>query len=134
MYLFVFIWVPVLQEASNSPSTLPLGYIFSIFMVFMMLGSLLYSFLITHWYRFSSKRDLLTLHIKLSAFVCGVSSVAFAICIKLGSQRSFENERARFWSFCAFEFCVGMYYPVQGFLRSLLIPNVQRATVSSSLI
>ena len=49
MYLFVFAWVPSLQEVSpastpNQPvAPLPLGYIFSAFMVSMMLGSIFYS-------------------------------------------------------------------------------------------
>ena len=43
MYLFVFLWVPSLQEASPSAAELPLGYIFSCFMVAMMLGSLAYT-------------------------------------------------------------------------------------------
>src|SRR5258708_23177970 len=38
MYLFVFLWVPSLQEAGGPE--LPLGYIFSSFMISMMLGSI----------------------------------------------------------------------------------------------
>jgi hypothetical protein len=120
MYLFVFLWVPSLQEASPTfPSiALPLGYIFSSFMISMVLGSLLYSAVITH-------SGGLTVHAKLSSLVCAVAALALATSVRS------ESERVRFWAFCAFEACVGMYYPVQGMLRGTLISNEHRATVSN---
>jgi hypothetical protein len=118
MYLFVFLWVPSLQEASPTfPSiALPLGYIFSSFMISMMLGSLLYSAVTT-------QSGGLTVHAKLSSLVCAFAALALATSIRS------ESERVRFWAFCAFEACVGMYYPVQGMLRGTLISNEHRATV-----
>ena len=131
MYLFVFVWVPSLQEASPSFPTvaLPLGYIFSSFMICMMLGSLLYTAITSYIPPpplGSHNESSLTLHAKLSSLVCAVSALALAL-----STRS-ESERVRFWAFCAFEACVGMYYPVQGMLRGTLISNEHRATVSLS--
>jgi hypothetical protein len=129
MYLFVFVWVPSLQEASPSFPTvaLPLGYIFSSLMVSMMLGSLLYSAITSYGPppSLGSPNDSsLTLHAKLSSLVCAVSALALGL-----STRS-DSERVRFWAFCAFEACVGMYYPVQGMLKGTLISNEHRATVS----
>ncbi|KAG2156927.1 uncharacterized protein EDB93DRAFT_1221426 [Suillus bovinus] len=120
MYLFVFLWVPSLQEASPTFPTiaLPLGYIFSSFMISMMLGSLLYSTVTT-------QSGGLTVHAKLSSLVCAFAALALATSIRS------ESERVRFWAFCAFEACVGMYYPVQGMLRGTLISNEHRATLSS---
>jgi hypothetical protein len=131
MYLFVFVWVPSLQEASPSFPTvaLPLGYIFSSFMVCMMLGSLLYTAITSYLPPpplGSHNESSLTLHAKLSSLVCAVSAFTLAL-----STRS-ESEQVRFWAFCAFEACVGMYYPVQGMLRGTLISNEHRATVSLS--
>jgi len=57
--------------------------------------------------------------------VCAVSALALAASI------SSQDEKIRFWCFCAFEACVGMYYPVQGMLRGSLISNEHRATLSS---
>ena len=145
MYLFVFIWVPTLQESSRNPTNLPLGHIFSAFMVSMMLGSLLYTFITAHWFPPSSTSGLqkhartasisstpgdssLVLHAQLSSFVCAAASVAFAACVSIGKG---EGEHFKFWAFCLFEACVGMYYPVQGMLRGSLIANEHRATVSS---
>ena len=141
MYLFVFLWVPSLQEAADSPDTLPLGYIFSCFMIAMMLGSLLYTS-VTGWAaRARSGGDVegttdggdsnamaeapLLLNAKLSSLVCAVSALAFAVTITCKHEEHF-----RFWAFCAFEACVGLYYPVQGMLRGVLISNEHRATVS----
>ncbi|KAG7094958.1 hypothetical protein E1B28_005759 [Marasmius oreades] len=138
MYLFVFLWVPSLQEATKSYDPLPLGYIFSAFMVSMMLGSLIYTVIVTHLSP-PSERSLpnpsstslatgdnsLTLHAKLSSAVCAVSALALALSV------TSEDEKARFWAFCTFEACVGMYYPVQGMLKGTLISDEHRATLSA---
>ncbi|KAN0116178.1 DUF791 domain containing protein [Russula decolorans] len=150
MYLFVFIWVPTLQESSLSPSSLPLGYIFSAFMVSMMLGSLLYTYITAHWYPPSASTGLqkharsvsvgsvssqgdssLVLHAQLSSLVCAASAVTFAACVRVGKGKGEEGEHLKFWAFCLFEACVGMYYPVQGMLRGSFISNEHRATLSS---
>ncbi|PSS37510.1 hypothetical protein PHLCEN_2v717 [Hermanssonia centrifuga] len=129
MYLFVFLWVPALQEASLSTAALPLGYIFSCFMISMMLGSLLYTTISSYSNRSNpgstAHEEPLILNAKLSSLVCAVSALAFAVTIT-----SRQDEHVRFWAFCAFEACVGMYYPVQGMLRGSLISNEHRATVS----
>ena len=149
MYLFVFIWVPTLQESSFSPASLPLGYIFSAFMVSMMLGSLLYTYITVHWYPPSTSSGLqkhtrsasasslasqgdssLVLHAQLSSLVCAASAVTFAACVRVGKGKGEHGEHLKFWAFCLFEACVGMYYPVQGMLRGSLIANEHRATVS----
>lgn len=131
MYLFVFNWVPALQEAARPDTVLPLGYIFSAFMVSMMIGSLLYTSLVSLFSRGEhdpldapASDAPLTLHAKLSSLVCAVSAVAFAVSVES------TDERVRFWAFCTFEACVGMYYPIQGMLRGSLISNEHRATVS----
>ncbi|KAF9528416.1 hypothetical protein CPB83DRAFT_894447 [Crepidotus variabilis] len=127
MYLFVFLWVPSLQEHTIY-HILPFGYIFSGFMISMMLGSLLYTAIVSFHQRVSSRPGAdssLTLHAKLSSLVCAVSALALA------SSVVSHDERVRFWAFCLFEACVGMYYPVQGTLRGTLISDEHRATLSS---
>jgi hypothetical protein len=64
-------------------------------------------------------------HAKLSSAVCALAALALAVSV------SQPDERARFWAFCVFEACVGLYYPVQGMLRGALIANEHRATLSS---
>jgi hypothetical protein len=125
MYLFVFVWVPTLQEAAHTPD-LPLGIIFSAFMLSMMIGSLLYTAIVSNppSMRPGQQGDSsLTLHAKLSSLICATSALALAASV------SSPSEYVRFASFCVFEACVGMYYPVQGMLRGTLISDGHRATV-----
>jgi len=134
MYLFVFAWVPSLQEVSGS-GDLPLGYIFSSFMVSMMLGSVFYTSVVSGassspvssgiLKEEEAQDNSLTLHAKLSSLVCTLSALALAVSVSTNSVRY------RFWAFCLFEACVGLYYPVQGMLRGSLISNDHRATLSS---
>ena len=157
MYIFVFAWVPSLQQASAS-SSLPLGYIFSSFMMSMMLGSLIYTFITNRYlprpapckpvtapstpavespftsnsYDFSlPSPNLLSaplvLYTKFSSCICFISGLSL-----LASMLT-TNPMGRCVAFCVFEACVGMYYPVQGMLRSVLIPDEHRATVSRPL-
>jgi hypothetical protein len=121
MYLFVFLWVPSMQEAAAPGENLPLGLIFSAFMVSMMLGSLLYKSLVTYS---NTGESTLVLHAKLSSFTLLLAAFALAI------NNLAHDERWRFWAFCLFEACVGIYYPVQGMLRGTMIQNDHRATVS----
>ncbi|KAJ7275665.1 hypothetical protein C8J57DRAFT_1177338 [Mycena rebaudengoi] len=119
MYLFVFLWVPALQEFSIL-GLLPLGYIFSAFMLSMMLGSMFYTFAAA-----KATDNSLLAHAKLSGGVCAVAGLALAVSVTQ------HDERARFWAFCVFEACVGAYYPVQGMLRGSLIANEHRATLGA---
>ena len=125
MYLFVFVWVPTLKEAAST-ATLPLGIIFSAFMLSMMIGSLLYTAIVSNPppTRAGQQGDSsLTVHAKLSSLVCATSALALAASV------SSSSEHVRFAAFCVFEACVGMYYPVQGMLRGTLISDAHRATV-----
>ena len=95
-------------------------------MIAMMLGSLLYTSIVSYYAPSnsdSSSDEPVVLHAKLSSLVCAASALTFAVAI------SSQDEHTRFWAFCAFEACVGMYYPVQGMLRGVLISNDHRATV-----
>ncbi|KAL4072411.1 hypothetical protein V8B97DRAFT_1958944 [Scleroderma yunnanense] len=102
MYLFMFLWVPSLQEASPTfPAIhLPLGYIFASFMISMMLGSFLYT-AICIWVLGSPNDSSLTLHAKLSSLVCAASGLALTLSVRS------PEEATRFWAFCVFEACVG---------------------------
>lgn len=137
MYLFVFLWVPSLKEVSAiEAGSLPLGNIFSSFMISMMLGSFLYTCIISYppptlaptatspKAEVKALDESLPLHIKLAALVCAFAAFLFAFASASG------NPRSRFWAFCLFEAAVGMYYPVMGVLRSKLVPDEVRATVS----
>lgn len=114
-----------------------------------MLGSLLYTYITAHWFAPSSTSgsqkharsasvsspsaqgdSSLVLHAQLSSLVCAAAAVTFAACVSVGKGKGEQGEHLKFWAFCLFEACVGMYYPVQGMLRGSLIANEHRATVS----
>ncbi|KAI8974852.1 hypothetical protein BD414DRAFT_467899 [Trametes punicea] len=130
MYLFVFLWVPFLQESAPPDRTLPLGYIFSALMLSMAFGALLYTCIVhrccTTGLSADSPNGIVTLHAKLISAICTAGAFAFAMSVFSNSEH-----HQRFWAFCAFETCVGMYYPVQGMLRGKLLPEEHRATLSS---
>ncbi|CCM06022.1 uncharacterized protein FIBRA_08266 [Fibroporia radiculosa] len=97
MYLFVFNWVPALQEVAAADASLPLGYIFSSFMVSMMIGSLLYTSVVALFcppdpnprdpiISVSKSDGPLSLHAKLSSLVCAISSLAFAVLFNVQSD------------------------------------------------
>ncbi|KAG8893845.1 hypothetical protein FRC00_009951 [Tulasnella sp. 408] len=123
MYIFVFLWVPSMQEASPPGAQLPLGYIFSAFMVSMMIGSVVYTSVVSHSLPRSDAP--LVLHAKLASLNCLVASLALACSFSTSLPQS------RFWSFCLFEACVGVYYPVQGMLKGSMISNDHRATLAA---
>ncbi|KAI0761320.1 hypothetical protein BD413DRAFT_486210 [Trametes elegans] len=130
MYLFVFLWVPFLQEVVPDTAGLPLGYIFSSFMLSMTLGAILYTSVLSSSESATSTdatSDDRTVehHAKLSAGVCMAGAAAFLLSV------ASKDEHLRFWAFCSFEACVGVYYPVQGMLRGKLVPDEHRATLSS---
>jgi hypothetical protein len=146
MYLFVFLWVPSLQEAGGSE--LPLGFIFSSFMISMMLGSIIYTTISSTAAAASSSTlptngrtnsgltskpssdSVLVLHAKLASLICACASLslAYTASFQPGSTGLAVASR-KFWAFCVFEACVGAYYPVMGMLRGALVPNEVRATV-----
>lgn len=123
MYLFVFMWTPALESARTtaritSPSlqeTLPFGLIFASFMCAMMLGSMVVS----------------TIDIKLKSLppvvllidVIAVAASALLIPVLATSEISL------FWSFAAFEACVGMYFPTIAKIKSKVVHDSVRAKV-----
>ncbi|XP_006463319.1 hypothetical protein AGABI2DRAFT_74213 [Agaricus bisporus var. bisporus H97] len=124
MYFFAFIWVPSLQEVSRLNDLLPLGYIFASFMVSITTGSILYNTIVARS-KIKGIYSSLTFHAKFSSVICAVSALTFAICV----ASSYEDWR--YLAFLVFEICVGMYFPVQGMLRGMLISKDYQATVVS---
>lgn len=126
MYLFVFLWVPSLQAvAPTTAGALPLGYIFSAFMLSMILGSILYTTLLSSLSSAETSPLLLLRHAQLSAAL----SLLAALALRIAS--SSPAPYARFYAFCVFELAVGAYFPTQGTLRGALVPEASRAAVGA---
>uniref|UniRef100_T1ILD3 Molybdate-anion transporter n=1 Tax=Strigamia maritima TaxID=126957 RepID=T1ILD3_STRMM len=113
MYMFVFLWTPVLD-----PLNPPLGMVFACFMVCIMIGSSCYEILLSKGCSSACTLTLAVFISLLSMFICVFSTNA-------------ENPHILV-SLCAFlllEVSVGLYFPSIGFLRSRIIPESHRANV-----
>jgi len=115
MFAFVFYWTPVL----SSPTTpAPLGLIFAMFMMSCMCGastSTLLGGCLKPSYRL------------MTAFVTGlVAFAALSFSVNVGAQ---DHLKLSFAACLAFEFCVGMYFPSIGVLKSDIVPEQVRSTV-----
>ena len=114
MYIFVFMWTPLLKAFIENPTVeeLPFGLIFSTFMVFCMTGSSLFSILIGSY---SVE--------KLAIGIFGVGTLAMAIvALEI-------NETVSFLGMNLFEICVGMYFPIMGTMKGGIVPESKRAAI-----
>lgn len=122
MYLFIFFWSAALKSAHSlnpetSGSDLPFGLIFATFMCSMMLGSLLFSI-------FSSniKGSLFT-NSSMLTLTIGLAGTCLMIPIFV------KNETLTLICFCAYELCVGVYYPSMGAQKGKVIDDGVRAQI-----
>jgi MFS family permease len=110
MYIFVFMWTPALEAALPPGATISHGLIFACFMVSTMIGSTLFSILVTMNLPLE-KIGLGTLGVSMLALVTPVFSMS------------------RFIPFLIFEVCCGLYWPCFGTLRGSYLPERSRSTV-----
>jgi len=115
MYIFVFLWTPVLEAGKP-----PLGITFSCFMVAIMIGSSLYSVLLTK--NVSSQTIL--------CYCLMVMAASFCVCVLSTSPNDGgDYVFATFSSFVILEISVGLYFPCIGRLKGETIPENLRANI-----
>lgn len=126
MYTFVFLWTPALSPNSED---IPHGFIFATFMLSSMLGSSLASRLLA---RSSLKVE------SYMQIVFAVSSVCLCIPVITSFLVTPSNEKGggitfsgciQLLGFCAFEACVGIFWPSIMKMRSQYIPEEARSTI-----
>ncbi|KAL8917471.1 MAG: hypothetical protein Q9172_005838 [Xanthocarpia lactea] len=118
MYLFIFFWSPALKSShilAHHHSALPFGIIFASFMGAMMLGSMLFTKILTDK-KWMTCRELLQAVVTLAS-----GSLLFTIF--------FRSEYVTFWLFCLFEACVGMYFPAMGYQKGKVVADGERAHI-----
>jgi len=115
MYIFVFLWTPVLD-----PGQPPLGLTFSTFMIAIMIGSSLYSILINRGERPEQIMKYCVMLMGASLFVCAITS-----------NPSFPTDYLylSYVAFLGLEISVGLYFPCIGRLRGETIPDNLRANI-----
>lgn len=99
MYIFLFLWTPVL-ESNESFSHWPLGLIFSCFMVFIMIGSMINTLLLNKGVRPPS--------ILLTAVIC--ATLSMTIC-SWATDLNHPQPVLAFLAFILLELSVGIYFP-----------------------
>lgn len=142
MYIFVFLWTPVMSDGEKliiikayklslsivlfyetGVEGAPLGLIFSSFMVAIMLGSSYFSYLIQQ--DDTNPRDTL---FRATALFC---LATFISSITAGPGSSYVVKIVTLFTFIALEFSIGLYFPSIGCLRGEFIPESHRATVTN---
>ena len=114
MYIFVFLWTPVLEKGKP-----PLGLTFSSFMVAIMIGSALYSHLLVKGFK---SEKILT--------VCMTTmSCCMFFCAFLTGPTWLNGEIFVYLAFLLLETAVGLYFPSVGYLRGEHIPDGLRANI-----
>lgn len=121
MYLFIFIWTPALE-----PLKPPLGLIFSSFMLALMIGSKIYSILSGNNVLDSTK--LLEISTFLASFSFLICSLALTVLF--GNYSSLAIQVCYLF-FILYEISVGIYLPSMTYLKSHVIPEKIRVTISN---
>lgn len=129
MYTFIFSWTPVISDLDP-----PLGLVFSSFMLSFMIGSKIYALMILKHYQ---PQNILTMSSSVSFF--SLSTVGIIIMVIINDNQAGTLEHSKqvvltgicFLCFIVFEFCVGVYIPVIGYLKGRVVPEEYRASISN---
>jgi len=115
MYIFVFLWTPVLMPAHP-----PLGMVFACFMVCIMIGSSAYTLLLAKGYKAEDILKLCLCVITAGMAVCAVTG---------GPDAGLVDVVTTYLAFLIMELAFGMYFPAASYLKSQVIPESHRANV-----
>jgi hypothetical protein len=94
---------------------LPLGFIFAVFMLATVSGTVIFQQLVDKGY----------------ALTTIMTYTLFLASVFLGTSAVFSSFLPRFLSFVAYEVCIGIYFPTMGTLRSKLLPEQYRTALMS---
>jgi len=112
MYAFVFNWTPALSSTVVPP---PYGLIFALFMMSCMSGA--------------SVSTLLDGVVSPAWRLMAIYGAGCAALVTAAGVCNIPMLRLIFASFCVFEFCVGIYFPSMGVLKSEVVPECVRGTM-----
>mmetsp|Transcript_17462 Transcript_17462/g.54941 ORF Transcript_17462/g.54941 Transcript_17462/m.54941 type:complete len:490 (-) Transcript_17462:90-1559(-) len=112
MFSFVFNWTPALSSTVVPP---PYGLIFALFMMSCMSGA--------------SVSTLLDGVVSPAWRLMAIYGAGCAALVTAAGVCNIPMLRLIFASFCVFEFCVGIYFPSMGVLKSEVVPECVRGTM-----
>ena len=113
MYIFIFLWTPVLDPGKPS-----LGIVFSSFMVCIMIGSALFQIL--------SSRQVPVLHLLCISIILALS--ANILCV-LATHPDHMSRNLAFTAFLMQEVAVGVYFHAMGQVRAKVLPEANRSSI-----
>ncbi|XP_028394006.1 molybdate-anion transporter-like [Dendronephthya gigantea] len=110
MFVFVFLWTPVLDPAKP-----PLGIVFSCFMACVMIGGLLFEAAVA--------RKVSPVRVIAVAILLGLAS---NLTSSFGSS---NHPRKTFLAFLLMEFGCGLYFPAMNWVRRRVLPEAHHAGI-----
>jgi MFS family permease len=129
MYTFVFMWVPTLLSL-DPPGGVPTGCVFSALMMSITIGGLLFPLLQAGINAFVPKDSSSEL---CASFVYLLASASMAIpvlCLSaIETPGGLNCQQMVIGSFLIVEFCVGLFMPVAGTLRSKYVPDALQGAI-----
>lgn len=130
MYTFVFMWVPTLLNL-DLPGGVPTGCVFSSLMIAITIGGLVFPPLQHFVSTFLRAKDSAPeVSASLVYLLASLSMSIPVICLSR-AKKSFLCQDMILSSFLVVEFCVGLFMPVAGTLRSKYVPdNLQGAILN----
>lgn len=125
MYIFIFAWTPILSTENSKELNDSLGLIFSCFMLACMIGPKVYAYLLSKSF---SPEKLLSLTLSIACVILGICLI---FTVNFFNIQNGWDKQICFVLFLVYEFSIGMYYPAVSYIRSLIIPEKFRASVSN---
>ena len=110
MYIFVFLWTPVLE-----PARPPLGIVFSCFMACILIGSKIFDYL-------NLRKLRVTIIISVVIYGAMIANIA-------ASFASANHPRLTFVIFLIMELLCGIYFPAVGKLRYYTLPEAHHSGI-----
>jgi hypothetical protein len=115
----VYAWAQTIISSRafvDEPSSLPFGLIFANFMCAMTFGSISFTYI-------TKDGNSLSLSSHAVQLCLAASASSFLVTVIT------TNEVMRFWAFCIFEFCLGLYFPSMGYLKASIVRDDNRSTI-----
>ncbi|MFS8013739.1 putative molybdate-anion transporter, MFS transporter superfamily [Helianthus anomalus] len=126
MYTFVFLWTPAL---SPNDEEIPHGFIFATFMLASMLGSSVAARLMAHTSpRVESYMQIVFL-VSAASLLLPIVTNFFVSSSEVKDGGISLGASVQLVGFCAFEGCVGIFWPSIMKMRSQYIPEEARSTI-----
>jgi len=128
MYIFVFFWTPAITKAASvagqedDAAAVPLGLVFSTFMICCMAGSSLFSILVAAGHKCE----------RIAVGVLAVACVSMALTAMYSSRVSTSSNDTTthlLWTMNLFEMTIGLYFPCIATLKSVIVPDAHRVAI-----